>query len=102
MAPPASSLATRRRRFPAWLQTEKPSPPPCWIRRDAGADSRVLAALIKAAPHRIAYISCDPGTLARDLKTLAMGGYRLDYAQPVDMFAYTGHVETVSLLSRNA
>ncbi len=67
-----------------------------------GADSRVLAALIKAAPHRIAYISCDPGTLARDLKTLAMGGYRLDYAQPVDMFAYTGHVETVSLLSRNA
>ena len=65
-----------------------------------GADARLLEALVKAAPRRIAYISCDPGTLARDLKILKAGGYCLNFAQPVDMFAYTGHVETVVLLSK--
>ena len=65
-----------------------------------GADERVLRALLDAAPERIAYISCDPATLARDLKALTAGGYRLQFAQPVDMFAYTGHVETVVLLSK--
>ena len=65
-----------------------------------GADARVLEALLRAAPERIAYISCDPSTLARDLKRLAAGGYRLEFVQPVDMFAYTGHVETVVLLSK--
>ena len=65
-----------------------------------GADARVLRALLQAQPRRIAYISCDPATLARDLRVLATGGYRLCFAQPVDMFAYTGHVETVVLLSK--
>ena len=65
-----------------------------------GADRRVLEALLQAAPERLAYISCDPATLARDLKLLATGGYRLIFAQPVDMFAYTGHVETIVLLQR--
>src|SRR5699024_5716414 len=65
-----------------------------------GADARVLEALLLAAPERIAYISCDPATLARDLKALAAGCYRLCFAQPVDMFAYTGHVETIVLLQR--
>lgn len=65
-----------------------------------GADERALRALLDAAPERIAYISCDPATLARDLKALTAGGYRLQFAQPVDMFAYTGHVETVCLLSK--
>lgn len=65
-----------------------------------GAEARVLEALIKAAPRQIVYISCDPGTLARDLKALRIGGYRLDFAQPADMFAYTGHVETIVLLQR--
>ena len=60
----------------------------------------MLEALLLAAPERIAYISCDPATLARDLKALAAGGYRLRFAQPVDMFAYTVHVETVCLLSK--
>jgi len=65
-----------------------------------GADARVLDELVRLSPARIAYISCDPGTLARDLKKLAEGGYALQWAQPVDMFAYTGHVETVCLMSR--
>lgn len=67
-----------------------------------GADARVLEALLRAAPERIAYISCDPATLARDLKRLAAGGYRLKFVQPVDMFAYTGHVETVVSLQKEA
>ncbi len=65
-----------------------------------GVDERALRALVDAAPQRVAYISCDPATLARDLKLLAAGGYRLIFAQPVDMFAYTGHVETIVLLQR--
>ena len=65
-----------------------------------GADKRVLEALLQAAPERLAYISCDPATLARDLKLLTVAGYRLIFAQPVDMFAYTGHVETIVLLQR--
>ena len=65
-----------------------------------GADEKLLRALIHAAPPRISYVSCNPATLARDVKILAEGGYRLEWAQPVDMFPWTGHVETVCLLSR--
>lgn len=65
-----------------------------------GADARVLDALAQAAPRRIAYISCDPGTLARDLRLLCAKGYALQSALPVDMFPYTGHVETIVLLQR--
>ena len=64
-----------------------------------GADEKLLRALLLAAPPRIAYVSCDPATLARDVRILCEGGYRFDCAQPVDMFPWTGHVETVVLLS---
>ena len=65
-----------------------------------GADEKLLRALIQAAPKRISYVSCNPATLARDVKILAEGGYKPEWAQPVDMFPWTGHVETVVLLSR--
>ena len=51
---------------------------------------------------RVAYVACDPGTLARDVARLAQKEYRLQWAQPVDMFPGTAHVETVCLLSKSA
>lgn len=65
-----------------------------------GADPRVLEAIVKASPAKLAYISCEPATLARDLKLLCKSGYRLDFAKQLDMFAYTCHVETIVLLQR--
>lgn len=65
-----------------------------------GADEKLLRALIHAAPERISYVSCNPATLARDVKILAEGGYKLQWAQPVDMFPWTGHVETAACLIR--
>ena len=65
-----------------------------------GADAALLDALVSAGIPAVAYVSCNPATLARDVKRLVSGGYRLVWAQPVDMFPWTGHVETVVLMSR--
>ena len=65
-----------------------------------GCDDVCIRTMLEIAPKRIVYVSCDPATLARDLKKLTEGGYRLDYVQPVDQFAHTVHVETVCLLSK--
>ncbi len=64
----------------------------------AGSDERFLRSLLTCAPARVVYVSCDPKTLARDLKILTAGGYRAEKIQPVDMFPYTEHVETVCCL----
>lgn len=67
-----------------------------------GCDATLLDALIHARIPTLAYVSCNPATLARDVKILAAGGYRLEWAQPVDMFAWTGHCEVVVSMSRIA
>jgi len=66
----------------------------------AGCEKSLLEAVVKAEPERIVYVSCDPATLARDVKLLTEGGYRFVEATPVDMFPWTGHVECVVLMSR--
>ncbi|MBR5589627.1 MAG: 23S rRNA (uracil(1939)-C(5))-methyltransferase RlmD, partial [Phascolarctobacterium sp.] len=64
----------------------------------AGCEERVLAAICKVKPERIVYVSCNPASLARDMAYLEQNGYKGAIAQPVDMFAFTSHVETVALL----
>lgn len=66
----------------------------------SGCDPVLLEAVAETKPDRIVYVSCDPATLARDIKILGEKGYRFVEAQPVDMFPHTGHVETVVLMSR--
>lgn len=65
-----------------------------------GCDEEFLQAMIAMQPERIVYVSCNPSTLARDLRILEEGGYRTKEVQPVDMFAQTKHVECVALMSR--
>ena len=50
------------------------------------------------APERVVYVSCDPATLARDLKLFATKGYRTQWVQPVDLFPRTAHCENVASL----
>ena len=65
-----------------------------------GCDPAVLEAIIAAAPKRVVYVSCGAPTLARDAKLLAEGGYTAEKVQCVDMFCWTGAVETVMALSK--
>lgn len=65
-----------------------------------GADEATLNGILRLSPQRVVYVSCDPATLARDVKFLCAHGYRFLSAQPVDLFCHTGHVETVVLMSR--
>ena len=66
----------------------------------AGLEKPVIDAIISVSPQRLVYVSCDPATLARDLKLLSEGGYRLDRFSICDMFSQTAHCETVVKLSR--
>ena len=63
-----------------------------------GLAPEVIDAIAEMSPDRVVYVSCDPATLARDLKLLTARGYRLNTTQAVDMFPRTAHVETVCLL----
>jgi len=65
-----------------------------------GCHPQALDQLLRIAPARIMYISCQPATLARDLKLLVAGGYRVVSVQPVDLFPQTAHIESVCVLVR--
>lgn len=65
-----------------------------------GCDVKLLDTITQMAPKRVVYVSCDSATLARDVKYLGERGYVLREVQPTDMFAHSGHVETVVALHR--
>ena len=65
-----------------------------------GLSPDVIEAIAQMAPERVVYVSCDPGTLGRDVKLLREKGYALQSAKAVDLFPRTPHVETVCLMSR--
>jgi 23S rRNA (uracil1939-C5)-methyltransferase len=85
-----------------WFRSARPGPvdfvlldPP-----RAGAESAVIKGILAVRPVQISYVSCDPATLARDLKKLIAGGYVIDSIAAFDMFPQTHHVETVVRLQR--
>ncbi len=65
----------------------------------AGARAQAEA-LAQSKTPRVAFVSCDPGSFARDARILVDGGYRLDWVQPIDQFLWTGHVEIAAAFSR--
>lgn len=67
-----------------------------------GCSEELLQTICQQHPEQIIYVSCDPSSLARDLRLLVNGGYQLEKVQPVDMFPQTAHVETVVKLVRTA
>ncbi|OQX87285.1 23S rRNA (uracil(1939)-C(5))-methyltransferase RlmD [candidate division KSB1 bacterium 4484_87] len=66
----------------------------------SGMHPKVPGKIIELSPEKIIYVSCNPATLARDLKILCEKEYRLISVQPVDMFPHTAHVETVAVLTK--
>lgn len=65
-----------------------------------GSDEAFLSSVVKLSPKKVVYVSCNPETLARDLKYLTGHGYRVEKMQPVDMFCFTEHTECITKLVR--
>ena len=65
-----------------------------------GCDETLLRTIAEMAPDRLVYVSCDSATLARDLKYLTANGFQVDKVQPVEMFTFSNHVESIALLER--
>jgi len=68
----------------------------------AGLDQRVISAIAKLLPEKVIYVSCDPATLARDIKRFDQSGYTLQSVTPFDQFPQTYHIETISLMTYNS
>ena len=66
----------------------------------AGLDKRLLDSILNRKPMTLLYVSCDPSTLARDMRRLLDGGYRLEQVTPFDLFPQTYHIETINRLTR--
>ncbi|MBC2346673.1 23S rRNA (uracil(1939)-C(5))-methyltransferase RlmD [Listeria welshimeri] len=64
-----------------------------------GCDEKLLETILAMKPKKVVYVSCNPGTLARDMKILTDGGYEAKKVQPVDMFPMTTHIEAVTVLN---
>ena len=67
-----------------------------------GCDELCLETIVKMAPEKVVYVSCDSSTLARDVKYLGENGYAVKRVRTVDMFGMSGHVETVALLTKKS
>lgn len=65
-----------------------------------GCEKETLKAIVQLNPEKVVYVSCNPSTMARDVKVLVENGYKVMEVQPVDMFAHTAHVEAVVRLER--
>ena len=65
-----------------------------------GCDEATLSAVVRMAPRRVVYVSCNPATAARDAAWLEQNGYHAEKVQPVDLFPRTKHCETIVLLSK--
>jgi len=65
-----------------------------------GMERAALDALLEIAPEVIAYVSCDPATMARDVKRLVAGGYQINSVKPFDLFPQTYHIECIVLMKR--
>ncbi len=89
---------------PTWLlRCGRDLPRPNLVALDpprAGLDPAVVRELARLRPQRLAYVSCEPETLGRDLRLLLEAGYRLHSALPIDMFPETAHLEALACLER--
>jgi len=89
----------------AWLTAHAASQVPAdFVLLDpprTGAEPETLAGILALKPSHVSYVSCDPATLARDLRTLLDAGFQIDTLRALDMFPQTHHVETVAHLSRS-
>ena len=65
-----------------------------------GCDEATLSAVVRMAPRRVVYVSCNPATAARDAAWLEQKGYHAEKVQPVDLFPRTKHVEAIVSLQR--
>ncbi|HEX6811934.1 MAG TPA: 23S rRNA (uracil(1939)-C(5))-methyltransferase RlmD [Planctomycetota bacterium] len=91
----------------AWLEACRRGqlPRPHLVAMDpprTGLEAKVVDELQRLRPRRLAYVSCEPRTLQRDLQALAAAGFRTRSVQPIDMFPQTCHVEAVACLERSA